>query len=475
MSWVSDTAREIWQPRLQQITQAWLELEWRSVIAGIRACALTSVSPEEFVAQSSTWVEQGLIALPLQVQGVSQYAYSSTGIAVAPGKPIALRIVLGKTDSALAFKQAYDANDNLTIGQLLGFPECCQKFFQQVWVEQGCVDTTWQMAANTRLPEDRIVDITCSPYANILWRWMGIRSVPHLPCSFHCQSTIALGQQLVQLGRDDGFTQEMDWLMEILNWSVEWSALHGIAEIKTPILKVATRTDATPYKYTVRRVGNATPAAGARGLNFPYTVPSKPLVTGSKAYQRGIEQAIAAPTAYPDWYATDNGFASRLAMESAHRPILDLALATVGTSGGTVVDLGCGNGALLQKLWDANPKIIPYGIEVEHDRFRHIATLLPQFAENFVCGNLFTEESLWQSGKQYDLALLMPGRLLEMGSQQASLLKQRLRQHCKQILIYAYGDWLTRYNSLAELAAPVGLKAFDSGATVKCSLASIPA
>lgn len=441
----------------------------------MRACALTSVSPEELVAKSSTWVEQGLIALPLQVQGVSQYAYSSTGVAVEPGKPIGLRIVLGKTDSVLAFKQAYDTNDNLEIGKLLGFPDCCQKFFQQVWVEQGCVDTTWQMAANTCLPENRMVDITCSPYANILWRWMGVRPVPHLPCSFHCQATIDFGQQLVQLGRDNGFTQEMDWLMEILNWSVEWSALHGIAEIKTPILKVATRTDATPYKYTVKRTGNTAPTEGARGLSFPYTMPSKPLVTGSPAYQRGIEQAIAAPTAYPDWYATDNGFASRFAMESAHRPILDLALATMGTTGGTVVDLGCGNGALLQKLCDANAKIIPYGIEVEHDRFSHIATLLPQFAENFVCGNLFTKKSLWQSGKQYDLALLMPGRLLEMDLQQANWLKQRLRQHCKQILIYAYGDWLTRCNSLAELAGQAGLMALDSGKTITCSLARIPA
>ena len=37
-------------------------------------------------------------------------------------------------------------------------------------------------------------------------------------------------------------------------------------------------------------------------------------------------------------------------MDSAHQPILNLALATLPKTGGTVIDLGCGNGALLQKL-----------------------------------------------------------------------------------------------------------------------------
>jgi len=474
ISWVSDNARATWQPRLQQITQVWLELEWRSVAAGIRPCALTSVSPEELVAKAPIWTKLGLIALPLQVQGVSPYSYSSTGIAAEPGKPIAFRIVIGKPNDVLAFKQAYDTSDDIVIGKLLGFPDCCQQFFQQVWVEAACVDITWQMAANTVLPSDRLVEVTSSPYANILWRWMGVRPVPHLPCSFGCEHTIHLGQRLVQLGRAQGFQQEMDWLMEILNWSVEWSALHGIAEIKTPILKVSTRTDATPHKYTVRRAGTNAPVEGARGLSFPYVTPPKPLVTGSSAYQRGIDQTIATPPFYPDWYATDNGFSTRFAMDSAHRPILDLAFATLPTMGGTVIDLGCGNGALLQKLCNAaNGALIPYGIELEGDRFAHIATLLPQFGENFVCGSLFEAQKLWQNGKYYDLALLMPGRLLEVESHQAEWLRQKLRQHCKHVLIYAYGDWLTRYSNLLGLATQAQLRVLEPNQTGSCALAVV--
>jgi hypothetical protein len=66
----------------------------------------------------------------------------------------------------------------------------------------------------------------------------------------------------------------MDWLAEILSWPIECSALHRIAEIKTPMLKASTRTDAIPCKDTVRRQGDSYPLEGIRGLNFPY--PSRP-------------------------------------------------------------------------------------------------------------------------------------------------------------------------------------------------------
>ena len=113
-------------------------------------------------------------------------------------------------------------------------------------------------------------------------------------------------------------------------------------------------------------------------------------------------------------------------MDNTHQPILDLALATLPQAGGTVIDLGCGNGALLQKLCAANANIVPSGIELEGDRFSHIATLLPQITENFVLGSLFSEDQ-WQNHQPYNLALLMPGRLLEVEPAQAEWLRQKLK------------------------------------------------
>ena len=109
---------------------------------------------------------------------------------------------------------------------------------------------------------------------NMLWRWIGVRAVPHLPCSFDCAGTIRFGEQFLALGRRLGYAEEIGWIEEILSWPVEWSALHGIAEVKTPVLKMITATDATPYKYTVQIKGEKYPSEGATGLYFPYRKPA---------------------------------------------------------------------------------------------------------------------------------------------------------------------------------------------------------
>ena len=54
LAWVSDHAQETWQPRVARITAAWLDIEWRAVLAGVRRCALTMCTPEEFLDKGAT-------------------------------------------------------------------------------------------------------------------------------------------------------------------------------------------------------------------------------------------------------------------------------------------------------------------------------------------------------------------------------------------------------------------------------------
>jgi hypothetical protein len=293
VSWVSDAARETWAPRLRRITKAWFEIEWLAVVSGVRRCGVTVASPEELITMSGEWVRHGLSALPLEIQAVAG-SYSNTGQKAAPGEPFVFRIVVGRPPDLAAFKIAWDAQDNREIGRFLGFPPCCLDFFESVWVDQGLVDTTWQMATGTPSPGNggNTIEVTGPAEANILWRFMGARAVPHLPCRFDCADTVALGRRFIEVGRAAGYDQEMDWLLEILSWPVEWSALHGIAEINTPVLKVCTRTDATPSKYVIRRHGEAYPAEGAQGLTFAYRMPRRPLLTTSMTFHRGLANPV---------------------------------------------------------------------------------------------------------------------------------------------------------------------------------------
>ena len=262
------------------------------------------------------------------------------------------RLVIGRPSDLADFKRAWDVADQEAIGDLLGYRGA-------VAVPPPCLGrrrhgrTTWPMATATAAPTDAegtLVEVDGPAHANILWRWMGTRTVPHLPCRFDCPATVELGERFVAVGRSCGFEQEMDWLLDVLSWPVEWSALHGIAEIRTPLLKVSTRTDATPRRYTVQRRGDSYPIEGAQGLSFPFQAPVKLRLTGARGFQRGIEHSVAVNAPRPSWYATDNGFDSIAAMEDAHRPIVTAAVAALAGRRGDVVDLGCGNGALLDKI-----------------------------------------------------------------------------------------------------------------------------
>ncbi len=472
--WVGEAARGLWEERLRAIGRAWFDIEWRAVVAGVRRCAVTVISPETLVERSATWLDHGLAALPFEIQGASD-SYASTPVAPEPGKAFVFRCVVARPDDLRAFRAAWTASDDQAIGGLLGYPPCCTSFFRQVWVKQRLVDTTWPMALATvgAANGERVLTVTGPAEANILWRWMGPRAVPHLPCRFDCPDTVELGRRLIKVGGEAGYRDEMAWLQEILSWPVEWSALHGIAEVRTPILKVSTRTDATPAKYVVRREGTGYPAEGAKGLVFPYRTPVRPLLTATRAFRRGFAHDSSLLEAPPPWLATDNGFSTPAAMDAAHAPIVERARSVLGQgTGAPVIDLGCGNGALLGKLVAACG-VVPFGIDADGGRIEHARLLLPKFADHLWVGDLLKSDAPWADGRRFAVALLMPGRLLEdVDPDDALRLRERLRTSCDQILVYAYGDWLTRYGSLQGLVEAAGLKLKSAQGAV--GLAEIP-
>jgi hypothetical protein len=473
-SWVGDRARAVWEPRISRIGAAWAAIEWRSVIAGIRPCALTSVPADQLIARTAEWAGYNLATMPVAMSGAAP-GYASTSVAPRSGEPFEYRVAVGALADVAALKRGMDAGDDRAMGRLLGFPPCCIAFFRKTWVEDGCVDTTWAMAAAEPraggAPRAIEIDREAPYQANILWRWMGVRAVPHLPCSFHCPETVAFADTLMALGRDLGYGAEMEWLEEILNWPASWSALHGIAEIKTPVLKVSTRTDATAAEFIVRRPGRSTPSEAAAGLVFPFRQPDRLGFTHTLAFRRGLDTPIVPHTPPPDWYASDNGFASAVAMDEAHRPIVDLAGRVLGATA-TVLDLGCGNGALLKKICEARPGVIPFGVDTDDQKLEHARALQPAFGANFIAANMFDAVPI-DGDTVYSLILLMPGRLLEVDDHSSAQLRAWLQGHFEHLLVYAYGDWLTRYDGLAGLAGRAGLAIVSMHASAAAALARI--
>ncbi|MEN8188232.1 MAG: methionine biosynthesis protein MetW [Thermodesulfobacteriota bacterium] len=459
-SWVSDDTRAVWEPRIGRISTAWAAMEWHSILAGVRPCCLTTVAAERIIEAGGEWARHGLAMLPVAMSAAS-HSYASTMSTPRSGEPFEYRVAVGGLENVTQLKRAIDAGDNETMGKLLGYPPCCLTFFRDTWVDYDMVDTTWPMAAASGTYVDRTVEIDGGAplQANILLRWIGMRAVPHLPCSFHCPATVVFGEKLMTVGRKLGFVEEMEWLEEILQWPVEWSALHGIAEVKTPVLKVSTRSDATAHKFVVRKLGNTMPEETVSGLVFPFKEPNGLKATDSSGFAKGLSNPIEEETVVPDWYAADNGFSTRAAMDEAQRPIVELAVELLGDSG-TVLDLGCGNGVLLNKIRDQRPGVIPFGVDFEAERVAHAGELLPEFKQNFLAGSMFDGIPM-DMDTVYSIIIFMPGRLLEVTATKAARLKNWLSGHFEYLLIYGYGEWLTGHDGLAGLAEKTGLELLE--------------
>lgn len=463
--WVSSQARAIWEPRLQAASRAWQSLERASVYAGVRQTALQAAAPDELPALMAEAAERSASVLTLAKQA-SGGSYSASAKPAAAGERFNYRVAI--TYDPREFMAAWRAQDDEAIGIFLGFPGCCLDFFARTW-GAGLVDTTAEMGAGATLE------------CNILGRWLGIRWSPHLPCSFACEATQAFGRRFRAIAEDirvlNAFTLA-ELLDEILQWPWEWSALHGIAEIKCPVLKISTRTNVYAEKRVVRWTGDGRyPAEGARGLHFPYrtnvaqttrSMASRvraieatagsisPLVFVQQSKGRSLREApsteapaarsTAQSTGAPDvpehpadqvplphitsmdpreW--TDNGFSSREAMNAAH----DMVIASLPHSYDgrmRVLDLGCGNGLLLKKIADRGASDV---LGVESDPARAARAVAPvRVGQIRDLASLVTE--------QFDVALISARRFREMTLEELDAFNAWAQTHLAARLIYSY-------------------------------------
>ena len=74
-SWANDGARAVWEPRISKVCACLAELEWRSILEGVRACALTSVPPDKFESFGALLADHGLTVVSLEKVAVTEVPY----------------------------------------------------------------------------------------------------------------------------------------------------------------------------------------------------------------------------------------------------------------------------------------------------------------------------------------------------------------------------------------------------------------
>ncbi|WP_420399618.1 hypothetical protein [Flagellimonas sp.] len=155
--------------------------------------------------------------------------------------------------------------------------------------ESKLVDYTWMyLLSETDDTISKEVQIN-NNLLNPFWTNLGISVLPFKPSKLSCENSLELAHNIKTIAKDKLPTNLYNAWFEILSWPVEWSALHGIAEVKTPILKMIYNTDSTGTKYTIRLNSNTYPQNGLNGLLFPYKKPKKLFLTESKKFNEGVK------------------------------------------------------------------------------------------------------------------------------------------------------------------------------------------
>jgi hypothetical protein len=409
--WASPRARQVWEPRIRAISNAWHMIERFAVIDGLKTVTLQSCSPEELIELNNWTAGKNLIALAVD-RHANSLVYSNATTPVTPGEAWSYKVVIGRPDLASAFIGAYREHDDEQMGHYLGFPDCCRAFFTKYWQQEAWRDLTYPMLGPTL---ERDHDVGGYNECNVLLRHLGVRAVSHLPCSFGCTKSAEMGQELFRIGRRAGYEREMAWLADILSWPIGWSSLHGIAIVTTPILKVVSSTTALAYKVTIRRKGTRYPVEGAIGTEFPF-------------------QNIHRLTVHAANNYADNGFMSEETMDRAH-DVIKKAAAFAPFSHAKILDLGCGNGRLLEKLVELVPWAIPCGVENNGVRFERASERLKdRGAHLFNCS--ITDDHYWDG--PYGLVLLSVARLKELGREGCQPLLARIAQNSEYLIHYSY-------------------------------------
>jgi uncharacterized protein len=145
----------------------------------------------------------------------------------------------------------------------LELPSCCALHSQS---EEGCFSS---YIGAVVLPESIPSHPLLSP--------LGLSVLPIEPCRFDCAEALEWVERWVSRAEEDGCADEVGWLREIWSWSIEWSELHGITEVKTPLFRMCFSSDSKAAPRTIRRLGKSAVEGGATGLKFPYALPPRDL------------------------------------------------------------------------------------------------------------------------------------------------------------------------------------------------------
>jgi hypothetical protein len=290
VSWVSATARTIWAERLQAARLALEKIAVTSTGADGYPILLRldSVYPHEVAGIVAKWAQAGLAAerLDLAAERVSRLDACHH-----PSDARRVFVLVGQHSAIDAAKSAARADDRMAWHAAFGRPDCCAEARNRAY-DMGLHDPLWALWFGSRACGQTMIEGDLRWTGNTLALRLGFSPLPFVPCWVECDHAAVMTEATVAYARRLGYEREMDDLVELMNWPMAWSTLHGIAELRTPLFKAMWNSDSTAEHHELQLRSSCYPAEAPTGLRFPHPAPRRRFVSDSKRFARGLENPL---------------------------------------------------------------------------------------------------------------------------------------------------------------------------------------
>lgn len=246
-----------WPDRVTRARSLHHKAEYLTVVEGLRPCATIHLNPQDYDVQIERLTKDGLVWLPIQrTKKYSGFAHQHYPVQQMDMNSSVYGVLAKRLEDAEAFRKASNpapgkATDHETIGKLLGFPECCAKYFTEVFPKY--VDPVFQSAERTSSAEwinDNEIKVKLLPETNQMLRYAGFRLGSHFPCSLDCEGTKETAKIWIQ-AMEEIDKEGLKDMMDILSLPGKWSVMHGVAIVETEPFTVLANSMATKERWTV--------------------------------------------------------------------------------------------------------------------------------------------------------------------------------------------------------------------------------
>ncbi len=224
---------ENWMIRLNKMGALFNEAEYQMVKQGYRPAAIIHIDQNNLEEIWEKINKDGLVFTPILKSGYYE-GFAHKHKLVVPGEPFFWYGSLTKTyEDGQKFKQAEREGDHKTIGSLLGYPDCCFRYFIKNFPKN--YDPIWINVTKQDLVTKRY------PECNQMLRYFGARITSHFSCSPTCDATRTIGQNWLKAMReiDKNLAEE---LYDLLTSEIIWNSYHGVVQVETPYFVGLTHT-----------------------------------------------------------------------------------------------------------------------------------------------------------------------------------------------------------------------------------------